>query len=507
MVDRYKNTAYKSRKISTGKGGADSLEQVVFGIHTATAKHLITQKESNAVKKFFGVDIDKPLEDETHFYERGVTKIWIQEISNKRGIRYYLYMQINFTRTLGIGTHKIMPYSIANMKKAIKAVNRILKLLPLLDKNNKFQDWTAERIDTTFDIYEQHTPLLMQLLNDSLDLSNTRKRCERLPIPDKTPEQLKSESMRFGNDSYVYNTYAKLTEVLQKAEKNGRTVTQEETEETQNILRIERQNHTDAVKKMLPHRKVADLTDDKVRTDILRIMIDEIALFFGTSDFYSWEQIKKVYYPNHKADIDMIKDVMKQATLNSLEAAQDDYIKVADTFNNLGLSPVGIKKDDVKQHGVHFVEGIYSRITAVYPRPPDKRQYNSFPVPHQTGDGRFKATITLYDANSGRKQIQIAGKTVEDYENKVFCKLVSTYIVNRAYLESDDSAQKDLALKSADSILRFCKVAKTTAVKQGTMKFIKNLKLDSTTENSTGDNPNPSATGGGLTISDNPNNI
>ena len=92
------------------------------------------------------------------------------------------------------------------------------------------------------------------------------------------------------------------------------------------------------------------------------------------------------------------------------------------------------------------------------------------------------------------------GKTVEDYENKVFSRLANTYIANRAYLESDDSAQKDLALKSADSILRFCKVAKTTAVKQGTMKFIKNLKLDSTTENSTGDNPNPSATGGGLTF-------
>ena len=476
------------------------MKQVVFGIHTATAKHLITQKESKAVKKFFGVDIDKPLEDETHFYERGVTKIWIQEISNKRGIRYYLYMQINFTRILGIGTHKIMPYSIANMKKAIKAVNRILKLLPLLDKNNKFQDWTAERIDITFDIYEQHTPLLMQLLNDSLDLSNTRKRCERLPIPDKTPEQLKYESMRFGNSSYVYNTYVKLTEVLQKAKKNGRTVTKEETEEIQNILRIERQNHADAVKKMLPHRKIADLTDDKVRTDILRIMIDETELFFGKRDFYSWKGIVQKYCPEHKADISKVLDVMVRITNNSLEAAQDDYIKVADTFNNLGLSPVGIKKDDAEQYGVHFVEGIYSRITAAYPRPPDRRQYNSFPIPHQTGDGRFKAAITLYNADSGRKRVQVAGKTLADYENKVFSKLVSTYIANQTYLESNNSAQKDLALKSADSIVRFCKVAKTTAVKQGTAKFIKNLKLDSTTENSTGDNPNPSATGGGLTF-------
>lgn len=263
------------------------MEQVVFGIHTATAKHLITQKESNAVKKFFGVDIDKPLEDETHFYERGVTKIWIQEISNKRGIRYYLYMQINFTRILGIGTHRIMPYSIANMKKAIKAVNRILKLLPLLDKNNKFQDWTVERPDTAFDIYTEPAPLLMQLLNDSLDLSNIRKKCERIPIPNKTPEQLKSESMRFGNDSYVYNAYVKLTEVFEKAEKNGRTVTQEEIEEVRYILRIERQNHANAVKKLLPHKTVGDLTDDRVRAAILKVMIDEVALFFGKGDFYS----------------------------------------------------------------------------------------------------------------------------------------------------------------------------------------------------------------------------
>lgn len=473
------------------------MKQVVFGIHTATAKHLITQKESNAVKKFFGVDIDKPLEDETHFYERGVTKIWIQEISNKRGIRYYLYMQINFTRILGIGTHKIMPYSIANMKKAIKAVNRILKLLPLLDKNNKFQDWTAERIDITFDIYEQHTPLLMQLLNDSLDLSNTRKRCERLPIPDKTPEQLKSESMRFGNDSYVYNTYAKLTEVLQKAEKNGRNVTQEEIEEVRHILRIERQNHKSALKELLPHRKINDLADNKVRTDILRIMVDEVALFFGKGDFYSWKGIVQKYYPEHEADIRKIKDVMKQITLNTFGAAQGIYTKdVRNTFDKLRLSPVGIKQ----KSGIDFIQGIYNRIIKAYPHPPDKRQYNPFPIPHQIVDGRFKAAITLYRADSGRKRVQVAGKTLADYENKVFSKLVSTYIANQTYLESNNSAQKDLALKSADSIVRFCKVAKTTAVKQGTAKFIKNLKLDSTTENSTGDNPNPSATGGGLTF-------
>lgn len=472
------------------------MEQVVFGIHTGTAKHLITQKESNAVKKFFGVDIDKPLENETHFYEKGITKLWIQQIPTKRGTKYYLDMQINFTRTLGIGTHKIMPYSIANMKKAIKAVNRILKLLPLLDKNNKFQDWTAERIDTAFDIYEQYTPLLMQLLNDSLDLSNTRKRCERIPIPNKTPEQLKSESMRFGNDSYVYNAYVKITEVLQKAQKNGRTVTQEEIEEVQDILRIERQNHADAVKKLLPRRKISDLLTIKVHDEILKTMIDEMELFFGRSDYRSWKGIESAYLPEHEADIKAILNVMKQATLNSLEAAQDIRAKeISGIFDRLGLSPVGIKKDAVEQYGIDFMQGIYSRIIAEFPRPPDRRKYSSFPIPHQTADGRFKATITAYSVDGGRKRIQVAGKTVADFENKVFYRLASTYIANRAYLESDNSAQKDLALKSADSIVRFCKVVKTDAVKRGTEAFIKNLKLDK--ESATKNNPTPSASGGG----------
>lgn len=455
------------------------MEQVVYGIHTATAKHLITQKESNAVKRFFGVDIDKPLEDETHFYEKGITKLWVQQIPTKRGTRYYLYMQINFTRTLGIGTHKIMPYSIANMKKAIKAVNRILKLLPLLDKNNKFQDWTAERIDTTFDIYEQYTLLLMQLLNALLDLSNTRKRCERLPIPDKTPEQLKSESMRFGNDSYVYNIYAKLTEVLQKAEKNGRTVTQEEIEEVRHILRIERQNHKSAVKELLPHRKINDLADDKVRTDILRIMVDEVALFFGKGDFYSWKGIIQKYFPEHEADIDTIKDAMTQITLHSLKAAQEAqevYTKdIRGIFDSLGLSPVGIKEKVAEQYGVHWVQGIYNRITAAYPRPLDRRQYNNFPIPHKTGDGRIGANIPLYSVNSDKRTISVKGNSLENYENKVFNRLRDTYLINRQYLKSDDMGKRDMLIKSADAVKRFHRVAKTVATKQNAESFIESV--------------------------------
>ena len=475
------------------------MEQVVYGIHTGTFKRQVTKKESNAIKKFFGVDIDKPLKDEMYFYEKGITKLWLQEIPTKCGMKYYLYIQINFTRILGIGTHKIMPYSIANVKKAIKVVTRVLKLLPLLDKNNKFQDWTVERIDTAFDIHEQHTPLLMQLLNDSLDLSNKRKKCERLLIPNKTPEQLKSESVRFGNDSYVYNGYVKLTEVLEKAEKNGRTVSQEEIEEIQDILRIERQNHANAVKELLPHKKVSDLANATVRDDILKTMIDEMETFFGKGDFYSWKQIGKEYYSKHEAEIKTIRDIMGKITLSSLEAAQDDYTKVADTFNKLGISPVGIKQ----QCGVDFIQGVYSRIVKKYPRPPDRRQYNSFPIPHQTNDGRIGANIPLYSVNSDKRTISVKGNSLEDYESKVFNKLRNTYLINRQYLKSDDTSKRDIVQKSADTIKRFHRAAKTATVKQDAEKFIKMAIL----EDEKRFTDCPSAFGGGLTVSAKANSI
>ena len=123
------------------------MEQAVYGIHTGAFKHQITQKEANAIKKFFGVDIDKPLENETHFYDKGITKLWIQQTPTKRGMKYYLFIQINLSRVLGTGNHRIMPYSIQNIKKVIKAVNKILKILLVQDKNSKFQDWTVERFD------------------------------------------------------------------------------------------------------------------------------------------------------------------------------------------------------------------------------------------------------------------------------------------------------------------------------------------------------------------------
>lgn len=474
--------------------------EVVFGLHTAEFKKWISRREADSIKAYFNLNPDEALTGSTYFYQDGVTKLWIEEVKGKKP-RYYLHVIVNFARALKAGNYKAMPYTTGNVRKVFTALNKVLKALPLSDSNAVFPDWTTVRFDSTFDIQEEHTELLMSLLNRSVNLSDRKKRCQRIPIQGKTAEESMSQSLRFGNHSFTYNIYRKIAEIQDK----GKNITEEEKADVQHLLRIERQNHQDAVKKLLPNMKASDLSTSKVHDDILKTMIDEMELFFGRGDYLSWSRIDKTYKQQHKADIDTIKDAMTQITLNSLEAAQESYTnEISGIFARLGLSPVGIKKEEAEQYKAEQIQGIYNRITAEYIRPPDKRQYNSFPVPHQIGDGRYKATITLYHAGMGKKQVQIAGKTLEDYERKVLDKLKLTYQSNLYNIKFADASQWNMIKKSADSIRRFTKVSKTAA-KHEAERFI-GLLIVAYEEYEKRMSDCPSVAGGGLTVSDNPNN-
>jgi len=192
--------------------------RVVFGIHTGTMKKWVSEKEANSIKAFFGVKPNEPLTDEMSLYSLGITKLWIEEVRGKTKPRFYIHVTVNFARVLNISNLSIMPYSTASVRKVIAAVTAILKKL-LSNGNEQFSDWTVERLDTAFDVYEEHTPLLMQLLNFSLDLSNSKKKCRLIPIPGKQLEDTVFQSMRFGNDSYVWNIYVKLAQLLRNCSK------------------------------------------------------------------------------------------------------------------------------------------------------------------------------------------------------------------------------------------------------------------------------------------------
>ncbi len=449
------------------------MEPVVFGLHTAEVKKWITQKEANVVKAFFGVNPSDPLTEQMYFYPYGII-FWIEEVRGHKP-RFYLRARINFARATGFGNYLLMPYTVVNIRKAITAFNKILKLLSLSPENAAFADWTVERFDSAFDIQEPYKSLMIQLLNYSLDLSNGRKKCTIDNIKGKAPEELLYQTVRFGNYSFTYSIYDKEQELLDK----GKILTEEEKLEIHNTIRAERQNHPDAVKKLLPSRSIKDLANAKVRDNILRIMIDELSMFFGNGDYYSWKAIKE-QFSDHATQISPIIPIMQRITENSLMRERTAYTKeVAEVFTSLGISPVGIQGPLARRYGVNRIDGLYTRITAFYPRPKDKRAYNPFPVPHIGADGRYRANITLYRAQSPKQNFSIAGKTLADYEMKVLRKLREVCLINRFSKSTDSEAYN----KSFDSIMRFRKTVKTKEVKQEIDSFIKAFEVSDAIKN------------------------
>lgn len=462
--------------IGTGlKDGKTIMEtgKVIFGLHTAEVKCWITSREHDEIKIYFGTKEDGSLKDRTRFYQHGITDIWINTVKGKEKFRYYIHIIINFARALDTGNYTMAPYTAESIKKAMAAVNKVLKTFPLSGRNNKITSWILVRFDYGFDIYEKHVDLLMQLMNRSLDLSNKAKKCSRIPVKGREQEDLMSESMRFGNASFVYNIYVKLKEI----ERNHKTITEEEKQEIQYLCRIERQTMPNSIKKLIPERKTGRLADPVVIEKIMKTIIDEIRIFFGTGNFCSWYYIKDKYYPEYKNDIEKIKQTMLLVTNSSLEKESGSYSKeIAGIFTNLCISPAGIKRE----YKVPYIDGIYNRIIKAYSRPKDKRRYSSFPVPHKISDGRYKSNITLYLANNGgnKKLISVAGKDLAEYEEKVFNKLRNTYLLNRMFLKSDNQDIQEAICKSADSILRFKKTIKTKEIMDDIEKFIDSYECD-----------------------------
>jgi len=440
------------------------MEPVVFGLHTAEVKRWITHKEANAVKAFFGVKPDEPLLEQSQFYTKGLTKIGIKEVEGKKP-RFYIHAKINFARATGYGDYRIMPCTTVNIRKAITAFNKVLRLLPLSPENAVFADWTVERLDSAFDVRVENTELFMSRLNRSVNLHNRRKKCRRVEIKDD-----ESHSMRFKCNSFAYNIYIKLIEAISK----GKSLSEKDKDEIRFLIRAERQNYRDAVKKLLPSRSIKDLLNKNTHDNILKTMIDEIEIFFGRGDYYSWKGICKNYI-DHGEEIGIIKEPMVKITKSSLESEYDTYEQVSDIFERLKIAPVGIPKD----LGISFMQGLYNRLTEAYPRPKDKRQYNNFPVPHMGADGRYRATVTLYWSKREKQKLSIAGKTLADYEMKVSRKLREVCLINRFSKRTNPEAYD----KSFDSIVRFQKTVKTKEVKQEIDSFIKAFEMSDANKN------------------------
>ena len=453
------------QKCSSIGTGDNAMQDVMFGLHTGEMHRWISSREAVAIRDYFGLGPDANLEGEMAFYANGITKLWIDEVPGKSKPRNYLHLRVNFSRAIGGSNYLVMPYTVANARKAIKGISLILKKIGLINGNEDFGDWTVSRLDSALDFQDANADLTMRLLKLSVDLHDTRKKCN-LILPQEM--SIKFDSLRFGNQSYQFNIYRKIVELTNK----GKTIDAITAADIENLLRVERQNHESALKRLLPSMKVKDLTEPTVREKILKVMTDDLHGFFGEGDFYSYSNLIETF-KDFKDDLQTVLATMKHYSTHSLMESGVIYSpEIESIFRKLKISPVGIRRQDSESYKIGTIQGLYNRVIAQYPPPPEKRCYHSFPIPHATADGRVKATITFYQARAGARQLSIAGRTIEDYERKVFHRLSDIYLRNRTCLRSKDANERKMVLKSLDSIIRFREVVCTAKIKDEIDNFV-----------------------------------
>ena len=443
------------------------MSQVIYGLHTGQAKKQITCREAKEIKMLFGTSFPDEAHACSQFFQDGISKFWIEEISCKVGMKYWLHVKVNMARAVGVGEYCLMPYTIPNVKKMIRTISKLLKKLKLQDTNADFGEWKWERFDSAFDVEVAYPELYMSLLDKSLDVNAYKRKCARTPANPNI-----CESLRFGNESYVYNVYIKRAELVN----NGIIITPDILQEVQNIVRVERQNHLSAIKLLLPNGLVKDLVSTKALDGILKVLIDDLAAFWGKGTYYSSREIKNKF--GNIPEVQQLVPTMVVFTKKSLEDEYRLYTPdVKKQFEEFGMMPVGILKEDVVKYQITELKGLYKTVTACYSTT-KKRAYHVFPVGHWASDGRYKAGITVHMVNETRKlPLTIWGHTVEEYEEKVLRELGRVYATNVKYHCANNQSIPDLVEKSADDILRFYQVVESKSVKTKAREYIKKVNL------------------------------
>ena len=434
------------------------MRKVIYGVHTGQAKKRITIREANAIKMVFGASISDEHHACSQFFKEGISGFWIEEVTNKEGKQYWMHIKVNFARAMGVGEYGLMPYTIVNMKKAIKAVSKLLKQLKLDGGNADFGEWKWERVDTGFDVEVDYPQLYMLLLDKSLNVKALKRQCKRKHFVPANPNVC--ESIRFGNASYIYNIYIKIADLINK----GIVITPEILQEVANIIRVERQNDLSALKQLLPTGKVKDLASKETMENILKTMIADIEAFWGKGSYYSASEIKAKFGVG--LDVEKIVSALGIFTKSSLETEYSQYTpEIKALFQEYGILPTGIRRNDEQWYQISKVKGLYDMVTEYY-SVTEKRVYHAFPVPHRCSDGRYKAGITFHQVEDTRKQpVSIAGRTVEEYEQKVWNELKKVFATNLKYHCTHNMSIPDLMQKSADDMMRFSKVLKSKSVK------------------------------------------
>lgn len=455
------------------------VSKIVFGLHTGEIEHKISRKEMEQIKAFFNLTPKDTLCNTSHFYKQGINQLEIVETvkqyNGQSKQQYTLKLRLNFSRIIGGAEYEIMLLTVKNIKKVITRINKILqKILQLQNTNNQVEDWIVDRLDSAFDIYMKEPQLFVILLNLSLQLPPKQKSKYLLSTELEMLKQQIWQSIRFGNDSYIYNIYVKLIELT----KRGVMLSEEERDRLQELLRVEKQHFKDGVKRLLgSKRRFGILAEEQTIQDIKRGMISDIEIYFGKGNFYS--AIKwKSKVASKGIDVEQYEEWLSHMERGILCWQQNYPKELMEFLKEVELAPTIIPTRFVESCQVDEIQSLYNMIVQEYPLQKPKRVYHEFPVPCRKSDGRYSVVLSLPSFKyypSVKKTI--VKPTLEEYEMSVCQKVTENYLINRVFRESHDKRKQEVHTKSAQYILKFRKGVQTESVKERLDDFIEAFSL------------------------------
>ena len=266
-------------------------------VHTLNIARKISQMEVERIRRKYQLPDDESIKvTDTGIVginEISITKNPVYKDGAFTGHSYTLNILVNVAKVIGRSRVAMVTINRDNMYKLMGRLHEILgNQLQLDTRNCHVEDWTLVRLDTGFDLkipYDRlhEVTFYMRLLHHSLNLENNRK-CDYKKFKGYDKENVKYESLTFGNAHYSYNIYLKRKQLVLQGKKFQ---SMEDWDATDGVIRFEKQMSSRKIASVLGSpQRLGLLLDEAVSQRIFADVQADLKVFFGAGRYVAYHK-------------------------------------------------------------------------------------------------------------------------------------------------------------------------------------------------------------------------
>lgn len=466
--------------------------------HTLEISHIVTREEAGAICKRYNLKLTNDVMIDVPSIA-GINQICIKSnpVKTKDGVTvryiYTLKLQINVGRLLKLSNVSMITLSQSNVQAMIKKLDQIMSSrLNLKASNSNSKEWLLSRLDcgldARFDIDDESIMReRISLLHDTFNPLNIRKCKYKLYKGYDAPE-VKYESITINNDSYSYNIYYKLQQLIKE---DGINLPQEIIAEIKNVIRIEKQLEGKGLSNSVGSpKKLLQLLDNNVITKIMNTIVSDMECIFGGGIHVSYEEAMKIIDASKWSDQEKLQ--MKtlytgvdtfgySGTLKILEqqikvsGGNKTDIKGMQVYvqnTRMKIEALGISIASKHIKGILAIDDISTAIAIMEKKNKRRRTKCKFSkVDWVASENRYKCNPTLHNAYGNTFRTCLGAKTQEQAEMMVLYKIRDNMQQNMKVHGSDIAAQIVCIKNAIDEVSNF----KTVVDRQEIHLIIENM--------------------------------